>query len=74
MQRCLKAKNEEYEELMEGNLFEKKFSTAQRDKLATKGYAMPDGSFPIATGPDLKNAIKAHGRAKEIWKRRFNWR
>jgi len=25
---------------------------------------MPDGSFPIVTLQDLKNAIKAHGRAK----------
>lgn len=38
----------------------------QRDKLAGKGYAMPDGSFPIVTVADLKKAILAHGRAKDI--------
>ena len=37
---------------------------AQRTKLAKSHYAMPDGSFPIVTTEDLRNAIKAYGRAK----------
>jgi hypothetical protein len=40
------------------------FPISARKKLAAKGHAMPDGSFPIRHTGDLKNAIKAHGRAK----------
>lgn len=40
-------------------------STEERKKLADKGQAMPDGSFPIANEGDLKNAIQAIGRAKD---------
>lgn len=40
------------------------FPISTRKKLAAKGHAMPDGSFPIRNTSDLKNAIKAHGRAK----------
>lgn len=40
------------------------FSNDKRDKMAKKGTAMPDGSYPIANASDLKNAIKAVGRAK----------
>ena len=36
----------------------------ERQKLAKSGKAMPGGSFPIRNGEDLKNAIKAFGRAK----------
>ena len=43
----------------------KKFSKNERDKDAAKGAAMPDGSFPIENEADLKNAIKACGRAKD---------
>lgn len=47
------------------------FSTEQRENLADKGQALPDGSFPIASKQDLANAIKAFGRAgnKEAAKR-----
>lgn len=38
-------------------------STEERKKLAKKGHAMSDGSFPIANKADLKNAIQAYGRA-----------
>lgn len=41
------------------------FSTDQRKKLAEKGEAMPDGSFPIRNRSDLINAIQAVGRAKD---------
>ena len=47
------------------NLNEKEFSTEEREKLADKGYALPDGSFPIATVDDLKNAVHAFGRAND---------
>ena len=41
-----------------------KFSESQRDKLAKKGHALPDGSYPIRNKSDLQNAIQAIGRAK----------
>jgi hypothetical protein len=34
-------------------------------KSAKEGKAMEDGSFPIETVADLKNAIRAYGRAKD---------
>lgn len=46
-------------------LYERRFSQAEREKLASEGKALKDGSFPIATAKDLKNAIKAHGRASD---------
>ena len=49
-------------------LNERKFSEEKREELAKEGEALPDGSFPIASLQDLKNAIKAHGRAKDIAK------
>ena len=44
----------------------KQFSTEKREKLAKKGKAIPGnggGAFPIENVQDLKNAIKAYGRA-----------
>lgn len=35
-----------------------------RDKAASKGEALDDGSFPIKNKADLKRAIQAYGRAK----------
>lgn len=40
------------------------YTDATRQKQAKKGIALPDGSFPIANGKDLANAIKSVGRAK----------
>lgn len=37
-----------------------------RQEMAEAGEAMPDGSFPIKDEADLRNAIQAHGRAKDI--------
>jgi len=37
----------------------------ERRTLATKGVALPDGSFPIRNVADLRNAIRAIGRAKD---------
>ena len=42
----------------------KDYSDKQRARLATTGQALPGGGFPIVTVTDLKNAIKAVGRAK----------
>lgn len=40
------------------------FTTIQRERLANRNQAMPDGGFPIRNVSDLKNAIQAYGRAK----------
>jgi hypothetical protein len=42
----------------------RQFSTEARKSLAKKGYALPDGSFPIENCSDAENAIHAQGRAK----------
>ena len=41
------------------------YDTEQRKEMAAKGFALSDGSFPIANLEDLKNAIMAYGRAKD---------
>jgi HK97 family phage prohead protease len=38
------------------------YNAADRKKMAASGAAMPDGSYPIANGTDLQNAIHAVGR------------
>lgn len=43
----------------------KTYTDAARKHLATQGKALPDGSYPIATVGDLKNAIQAIGRASD---------
>lgn len=47
------------------------FTQEQREEAAERGEAMPDGSYPIENKGDLKNAIRAYGRAddKEAVKR-----
>lgn len=48
------------------------YSEEQRDKLASQGKAMKDGSFPIKNGSDLQNAIRLAGNASDPPKaRRF---
>lgn len=49
----------------EDNEEKRDFSSDERDDLADSGDAMPDGSYPIVTKTDLKNAIQASGRAKD---------
>lgn len=44
--------------------YEAEFTERQRTKLAKKGFALPDGSFPIRNRNDLENAIKLWGLAK----------
>lgn len=43
----------------------RQFSSDQRDADANSGAALPDGSFPIENTSDLKNAVRAIGRAKD---------
>ena len=40
-------------------------SRETREKLAEKGEALPDGSYPIRNVEDLKNAIQAYGRSNK---------
>jgi uncharacterized membrane protein YkoI len=40
------------------------FSEERRGEMAGSGDALPDGSYPIESEGDLKNAIQAFGRAK----------
>ena len=56
------------EEIEEDVEKKRAFSAEQREEMAGEGTAMPDGSFPIANEADLRNAIQAHGRAKDIEK------
>jgi hypothetical protein len=39
-------------------------SREKRQKLAEKGYALPDGSYPITNVDSLKDSIQAYGRGK----------
>lgn len=50
---------EEDDEMME----KRDYSPKQRRAMASRGQAMPDGSFPIADEADLRNAIQSVGRA-----------
>ena len=45
------------------DVFKRERSMATRERLAASGAAMPDGSYPIVTVEDLRNAIQAFGRA-----------
>jgi len=40
-------------------------SREERQKLAEKGYALPDGSYPITNVDSLKDSIQAYGRGKK---------
>ena len=54
----------EYQAPLPTDLFKREVSSEERERLADRGAAMPDGSYPIANTEDLKNAIQAFGRAK----------
>lgn len=58
-------KVEELTEVVEPDASKRDVSTEERDRLADRGGALPDGSFPIANVKDLRNAIQAIGRAKD---------
>jgi hypothetical protein len=44
----------------------REFSGDQRKKFAKEGKAKSDGSFPIENEADVKKAIRAVGRAKDV--------
>jgi len=48
-----------------GEFITEAYSDEDRKAMAEKGFALSDGSFPIANLEDLKNAIQAYGRAKD---------
>ncbi len=48
-----------------GEFVSENYDTEERKKMAEKGFALADGSFPISNLEDLKNAIMAYGRAKD---------
>jgi hypothetical protein len=49
---------------MNENEMEKRdYSSKERNQMAQRGMALPDGSFPIANEQDLRNAIQSYGRA-----------
>lgn len=52
----------------EAEYYGAEFTQSQRERLAKKGKAMPDGSFPIRNRSDLQNAIQSWGRAKKSHK------
>jgi hypothetical protein len=45
------------------NMNKKDYDSKERRMLARQGRALPDGSFPIVTVSDLRNAIQSVGRA-----------
>lgn len=49
---------------VDAELEKREFTDKDRERLASSGAAMPDGSYPIETVGDLKNAIQSFGRAK----------
>jgi hypothetical protein len=58
----------EYAANLESHLYlekARKFDTATRKKLASTGAALPDGSYPIENTEDLRNAVRAYGRAND---------
>jgi len=49
-----------------GSIEEKRFYTRKRrEEYAKRGWALPDGSFPIRDVGDLRNAIQAYGLGKD---------
>ena len=59
------AKLEKQLRKLKKKLRKREFSSKERTGLADEGKALPDGSFPIENGGDLRNAIQAIGRAKD---------
>lgn len=52
------------------NMYKKQYSEKERQVLARRDMALPDGSFPIVTVGDLRNAIQSVGRASNYSKAR----
>ena len=63
--RDIKAADADDTEVTEPEVEKKEYTQAERELAGDKGEALPDGSYPIKTVGDLKNAIQAFGRAKD---------
>jgi len=63
--RDIKAADADDAEVTEPEVEKKDYTQAERELAGDKGEALPDGSYPIKTIGDLKNAIQAFGRAKD---------
>ena len=63
--RDIKAADADDTEVTEPEVEKKDYTQAERELAGDKGEALPDGSYPIKTVGDLKNAIQAFGRAKD---------
>lgn len=61
-----KARSDNYDEVVKTVAVEGKADTsaAGRRRHASRGQAMRDGSYPVASAADLHNAVQAIGRAK----------
>jgi hypothetical protein len=44
-------------------MMKREFNQNERERLASSGAALSDGSYPIVNRGDLENAIQAYGRA-----------
>ena len=55
-------------DVAESEAYDAEFTQSQRERLAKKGHALDDGSFPIRNRSDLQNAIQSWGRAKKSHK------
>lgn len=42
-----------------------KWTTEARREAAVKGWALPDGSYPIADREDVRDAVLSFGRSRE---------
>lgn len=54
----------EWEAMMAEIMMARSYSSKQRQEMAKKGQALPDGSYPIVDMADLRNAMQAFGRSK----------
>lgn len=52
------------------HMSKREYTERERQSLARRDMALPDGSFPIATVSDLRNAIQSVGRASNYSKAR----
>lgn len=55
----------EVEEFAAEYALKRAYSDNEREVMAERGFALPDGSFPIKDEEDLRNAVMAFGRAKD---------
>lgn len=63
--RAIAAVDNPCQEHAKAMILKRAFSADERQAMAGRGEAMPDGGFPIANASDLENAIQAYGRAKD---------